>query len=190
MKWLVPVGIIIGIVVMAFAVFGGTYNSLITKRNAVDTQWSNVEAQYQRRVDLIPNMVEATKGYFQQEKDIFDSITSARSRYAGATNAAAQVEAANQLAGALGRLLGIVEQNPQIRSNETVARLMDELAGTENRVGVERRRYNEAVQDYNTSVQTFPNNLVAGMFGFSPRELFKAQEGAENAPKVDFNTDN
>jgi LemA protein len=189
MKWLVPVGIVLGVLVVGAMIFGGTYNSLVSKAQAVDGQWAQVEAQYQRRLDLIPNLVETTKGFFAQEKAIFDSITSARAAYSGARTTDEKAAAATSLESSLSRLLVIVEQNPQIKSNETVARLMDELAGTENRISVERRRYNELVQSYNTSIKTFPNNLLAGMFGFTERKYFEAAEGAEQAPTVDFNTD-
>lgn len=190
MKWLIPVGVIIGIVAVAAMVLGGSYNGLVKKSQSVDSQWAQVETQYQRRVDLIPNLVETTKGYFQQEQAIFEAITSARAAYSGAKSTDEKAAAASNLEGALGRLLVIVEQNPQIRSNETVARLMDELAGTENRISVERRRYNEVVQDYNTSVKSFPTNLIAGMFGFKERTYFAAEAGADKAPKVDFGNDN
>lgn len=188
MKWLLPLGVVGVVVLILFALFGGTYNSLVQKSQAVDGQWSQIEAQYQRRFDLIPNLVETVKGFYQQEQNIFDSITSARAAYSGAQTTEDRVAAANQVESALGRLLVIVEQNPEIRSNETVARLMDELAGTENRISVERMRFNERVQDYNTTVKSFPTNLLAGMFGFSEKRYFEAVGGAEVAPQVDFNT--
>jgi LemA protein len=188
MKWLIPIGVIFAIVVGIFAIFGGTYNSLVQKSEDVSTQWAQVESQYQRRLDLVPNLVETVKGFFAQEQAIFDSITSARSAYSGAQSTQERVAAANELETSLSRLLVIVEQNPEIRSNESVARLMDELAGTENRVNVARTRYNDSVRDYNTSVKSFPNNLIAGMFGFGEREYFEAVEGAEVAPTVNFDT--
>lgn len=189
MKWLIPLGIIGVIALVLVSVFGGTYNSLVQKSQAVDGQWAQVEAQYQRRFDLIPNLVESVKGFYQQEQSIFDSITNARTAYAGASTTDQKVAAANEVESALSRLLVIMEQNPQIRSNETVARLMDELAGTENRVNVERMRFNERVQDYNTTVKSFPTNLLAGMFGYSEKKYFESVDGAENAPRVDFNTE-
>lgn len=187
MKWLLPVGIIGGIVLLLFAVFGGTYNSLNSKKNAIDGQWAQVEASYQRRLDLIPNLVETVQGIFNQEQEVFTALAEARSQYAGARNPEEQATAANNVESALGRLLVIVENYPELRSNESVQRLMDELAGTENRINVERMRYNDAVRDYNTQVTSFPTNLVAGMFGFGQRTYFEAQAGAENAPRVDFN---
>jgi LemA protein len=187
MKWLIPVGVIVGIIVIGLMIFGGTYNSLNQKSQAVDGQWAQVQASYQRRYDLIPNLVESTKGYFEQEKAIYDRITQARAAYAGAKTSDTQAAAATELEGALSRLLVIVEQNPQIKSNETVARLMDELAGTENRINVERRRYNDEVRSYNTQLKSFPTVLVAGMMGFSEKKYFEAAAGADQAPKVDFN---
>lgn len=186
MKWLVPLGIIGVIAVVIIGFFGGTYNSLNAKSKAVDGQWAQVEAQYQRRFDLIPNLVETVQGIFDQEQEVFTALAEARTRYAGASTPEQRAEAANQVEGALGRLLVIVENYPQLRSNESVMRLMDELAGTENRVSVERMRYNDIVRDYNTTVSSFPTNVLAGMFGFKERTYFEAQAGAENAPRVDF----
>ena len=188
MKWLIPVGVLVGLGLLVVVIFGGTYNTLVSKSQNVEAQWSQVETQYQRRYDLIPNLVETVKGFFAQEQAIFDAITEARAAYSGAQTTEAQVAASNRLESALGRLLVIVEQNPEMRSNETVARLMDELSGTENRVNVARVRYNEAVQDYNTTVQSFPVNLLASMLGYSQKSYFEAVEAAKEAPRVDFVT--
>jgi LemA protein len=186
MRWLIPVGIIGAIIFVIALVFGGTYNSLNTKSQAATAQWAQVQTQYQRRMDLIPNLVESTKGFFKQEQAIFDSITRARQAYSGAQSTDQKVAAANEVESALSRLLVIVEQNPQIKSDATVARLMDELAGTENRVSVERKRYNDVVQDYNTMLKSFPTVLIAGMFGYKEKPYFEAEAGAEQAPKVQF----
>ncbi|MBI4329575.1 MAG: LemA family protein [Chloroflexi bacterium] len=183
---LILLGVPLALVVLVALPLIGTYNSLVVKTQGVDAQWAQVQTQYQRRFDLIPNLVESTKGFFAQEQRIFELITNARAQYAGARTPNEQAQAATALESALARLLVIVEENPEIRSQATVAQLMDELAGTENRVAVERGRYNQAVRDLNTSVKTFPNNLVAGLFGFQERAYFEAAEGAEEAPKVTF----
>jgi len=164
----------------------GTYNRLVQASQQVDQSWANVETQYQRRFDLIPNLVEATKGFLQQERAIFGEIAEARTRYAGARTPSERVQAANQLEGALARLLVIVENYPVLRSSETVQRLMAELAGTENEIAFARRAYNQAVLQYNTLVKTFPTNLVAGFLGFRERPFFQAQAGAERAPRIDL----
>lgn len=186
MKWLIPLGIIGVVALVLFGFFGGTYNNLNAKSKQVDGQWAQVEAQYQRRFDLIPNLVETVQGIFNQEQEVFTALADARARYSGAPTPEQRAEAANQVEGALSRLLVIVENYPELRSNESVMRLMDELAGTENRVSVERMRYNDVVRDYNTTVSSFPTNILAGMFGFKERTYFEAQAGAENAPQVDF----
>ncbi len=175
---------IIAVVVLVGVWLFGTYNSLVTKNVAIDGQWAQVETQYQRRFDLIPNLVESTKGFLTQEKTIFEEIANARTQYGGAKTVDEKVTGAQNLDSALSRLLVIVENYPNLKSNETVAKLMDELAGTENRVSVERRRFNELVQTYNTTIKTLPTNLIAGMFGFSERAFFKSVSGAEEAPKV------
>jgi len=162
------------------------YNRLVSSSQGVDAQWSNVETQYQRRFDLIPNLVESVKGIFEQEKEVFGKLADARSRYAGATTVDEKAQAAGQVESALGRLLVIMENYPQLRSAENVTALMDELAGTENRVAVERGRFNEKVRDYNTMVLRFPANLFARVFGFSQRAYFEAAAGTEQAPKVDL----
>ncbi len=179
----------IGIVVLVLLVIWTmtTYNSLVTKAQAVDTQWAQVETQYQRRLDLIPNLVGAVKGAMGQETEVFTALAEARTRYAGAGNTADKVAAANQVESAFARLLVVMENYPQLRSVETVQALMAENAGTENRVSVERGRYNEAVGVYQIATKRFPGGLVASIFGFGSREMFEAAEGAENAPKVEFN---
>lgn len=185
-------GCIIGIVAVVVVVlaiagwFGGTYNSFVTKSQAIDAQWGQVETQYQRRFDLIPNLVNSVKGLMTQEKTVFDNIAQARTKYGSATTVNEKAAAAGELETALGRLLVVVENYPEIRSSTAVVSLMDELAGTENRISVERRRYNEFVRDYNTSIKTFPNAMIAGMFGFTEKEYFKSVSGADLAPKVEF----
>lgn len=164
----------------------GYYNSFITKTNAIEGQWKQVEVQYQRRFDLIPNLVASVKGIQQQEQEIFGAVNEAREKYAGAQTADERVRAANQVETSLGRLIAIVENYPELKSDTAVLNLMDELAGTENRVSVERRRYNELVQGYNISVTTLPGKIFASLFGFTPKTYFEATPGSETAPKVDF----
>jgi LemA protein len=176
--WIVPVAIVAVLALWAL----GSYNSLVTAETAVDTQWSQVETQYQRRLDLIPNLVESTKGVLRQEQEVFTAIAEARANYAGNPSA----ENANQVESALSRLLVIVENYPELKSSNTVSTLMAQLEGTENRVSTERMRYNEAVQAYNLKVKRFPGRLAAAVFGFDEKAPFESVAGAENAPQVDL----
>lgn len=184
-KWMWT-GIIAGVVLLLVVIFGGYYNSFVTKKQAVDAQWGQVQTQYQRRVDLIPNLVATAKGYLTQEKTIFEDVANARSAYTGAKSTDEKVQAANNVESSLSRLLAVVENYPQLKSNETMQALMTQLEGTENRVSVERKRFNDDVRVYNTSVTTFPGNLFAGMYNFKAKNYFESQAGAENAPKVEF----
>ena len=165
---------------------GCSYNSFVSKEEGIKAQWAQVENQLQRRNDLIPNLVETTKGIAQQEKDVFGQIADSRARLAGAKTPEETIQAANQQSAALARLLVIVENYPQLRSSESFNRLMDELAGTENRIAVERMRYNERVQEYNTARRQFPSNVTAGIFGFKEYALFNAPPEAERVPRVNF----
>ena len=174
------------LVAAAFAVSGCSYNTFVTQEEAIKTQWAQVENQLQRRNDLIPNLVETVKGIAQQERDVFGQIADSRAKLAGAQTPEQTIQAANEQSTALARLLVIVENYPQLRSNEQFARLMDELSGTENRIAVERMRYNERVQQYNTSRRRFPSNVTAGIFGFKEYPLFNAPPEAERVPQVDF----
>ncbi|MBI4066507.1 LemA family protein [Candidatus Gottesmanbacteria bacterium] len=178
--------IITGAIVLLSGWVVASYNGFVTQGNAIDGQWKQVEVQYQRRFDLVPNLVESVKGLMTQEQKVFGDIAEARTRYSGAATVDEKAAAASQLESALGRLLVIVENYPQIKSDALVARLMDELAGTENRIAVERRRYNELVQSYNTSLSVIPGKFLAGIFGFSRRAYFEAAEGSDVAPKVQF----
>lgn len=165
----------------------GIYNGLVQERTAVETSWAQVETQYQRRFDLVPQLVNSTKAVLVQEQTVFGDIANARTRYSGAASGSSErVEAANQLEGALARLLVIVENYPTLRSNETVRVLMDELAGTANRITISQQRYNETVQVYNVHIHSFPANIVAGMWNFEDKPLFKATTGAETAPSVEL----
>ena len=187
-KGLIAVIIVVLIALLAFGQYVGVRNTLVTKNEAVKAAWSQVDIVLQRRADLIPNLVETVKGYAQQEQKVFGDIAKARSALLGAGSPSEKIAANQQLDGALGRLLLIVENYPQLKSNENFLRLQDELAGTENRIAVERKRYNDTLQDYNTYVQKFPNNVYAGWGGFKPNEAyFTAEAGSREAPKVNFN---
>ena len=171
----------------AVASSGCSYNRFVSQEEAIKTQWAQVENQLQRRNDLIPNLVETTKGFAQQERDVFQSIADSRAKLAGAATPEQKMAAANEQSSALARLLVVVENYPTLKSDATFARLMDELAGTENRIAVERMRYNEQVQAYNTSRRQFPANITASIFGFKgDYKLFEAPPEAKVAPKVDF----
>ncbi len=177
---------LIGLLVVVGLWLASGYNRLISQSQAVQSQWAQVESQYQRRYDLIPNLVEATQSVLEQEQEVFGQIAEARQGYAGAQTLEGRVQAANQLESALGRLLAIVENYPELRSSETVQDLMTELAGTENRISVERQRYNETVRSYNTLVMSFPTNIISNIFGFNQEAYFEAVETAEIAPEVDL----
>lgn len=179
--------IILAVVVVIALYIGGTYNGLVTANESVDAQWAKVETQYQRRFDLIPNLVGSVKGVLTQEQKVFSDIADARTRYSGATTPDAKAAAASQVETYLGRLLVIVENYPTLSSSNTVRDLMSQLEGTENRISVERSRFNDEVRTYNLSVKRFPKSLVASMFGFSERAYFEAVSGSETAPKVDLN---
>src|SRR5579872_971421 len=183
--------IVIGvIVILVLGVFGwamGSRNTLVTEREAVNAAWSQVDVALQRRADLIPNLVQTVKGYAKQEQTVIKEVTDARAALGGERNPQEKIQANSQLDGALSRLLVVVENYPQLKSNENFLRLQDELAGTENRIAVERRKYNETVQRYNTDIELFPNNITASMFGFQRNDAyFKTEPGARTAPKVAF----
>ncbi len=183
------VWIIVAAAVLVFA--GGEYvsvrNGLVRQREAVNAQWANVETVLQRRADLIPNLVETVKGYAKHETEVFKDIADARAALIGGRTPQDKIQASGRLDNALGRLLVLAENYPQLRSNENFLRLQDEIAGSENRVFVERRKYNEALQHYNTSIEMFPGNVVASMAGFHRNDAyFKTEPGAASAPKVKF----
>ncbi len=163
-----------------------SYNGFVRMAAAVDNQWAQVETQYQRRFDLIPNLVSSVQGVLKQEQKVFGDIAEARTRYSGAATVSEKVAAANQVEGALARLLVVMENYPQLRSVEAVANLMTQLEGTENRISVERKRFNDSVATLNVATKRFPSNLIASIFGFEGREYFEAAEGSQNAPKVEL----
>ncbi|MGN4127265.1 LemA family protein [Lysinibacillus sphaericus] len=185
-KLLGPVGIIMIVIVLLALLFIPKYNSLVTAEENVDSKWAQVENQLQRRYDLIPNLVESVKGYANHEQEIIASITQARAQMGSANTPEEQASANDALNGALSRLLVVVENYPNLKADANFRQLMDELAGTENRLAVAREDYNNEVQGFNKIVKRFPGNLIAGLFGFAQKEYFKAAAGAEQAPSVDF----
>src|SRR6202049_2984039 len=184
---IVVIAIVLLVVLFAFGQYVSVKNTLVSKNEAVKASWSQVDIVLQRRSDLIPNLVDTVKGYAKQEQTVFGDIAKARSTLLSAGSPQEKIAANQQLDGALGRLLAIVENYPQLKSNENFLRLQDELAGTENRIAVERKRYNDTLQDYNTYIQQFPNNIFAGWAGFKPNEAyFAAAEGSRKGPTVNF----
>ena len=185
--WIV-LGVIGGLIVMIGLWLMGSYNGLVALNESADGQWAQVESQYQRRFDLIPNLVGSVQGSMQQEKEVFGLIADARTKYSGARPVDEKVAAAGQVDSALSRLLVVMENYPELKSNQNVQTLMSQLEGTENRISVERMRFNEMIKDYNQRIKTFPTVMIAGMFGFKERTYFAAENGAEKAPKVDLIT--
>lgn len=185
--------IVLVVIILVALMFGSMFishrNEMVRKRETVNAAWSQVDVVLQRRSDLIPNLVETVKGFAAHEEKVFGDIAAARAAMMGAKTPQEKIAANGQLDSALSRLLVVVENYPQLRSNENFLRLQDELAGTENRIAIERRRYNEAVQDYNTYISLFPNNIVASLSGFTRNDAyFKTDEGARQVPKVNFGT--
>ena len=181
------VWIIIGAIVLLLALlFIPSYNGFVNKEEDVDQAYAQIETQLQRRQDLVPNLVNTVKGYASQEKEVIKSVSDARAKLAGADSVSEQADADGELSSALSRLLIVVENYPELKSNQNFQQLADELAGTENRLAVARKEYNETVSNYNRSVKRLPGSIVASLFGFDEKAYFKASEGAEQAPTVDF----
>ncbi|MBN2542027.1 LemA family protein [bacterium] len=176
--------LVIGIILVAIGI--GMYNKLVTMDEEVKGAWAQVENQLQRRFDLIPNYVATVKGYAEHERETFTAVTEARAKVGGATSIPEKIEANQELTSALSRLLVVVEQYPELKANQNFIRLQDELAGTENRIAVERKRYNETVKTFNQMIRRFPMNMFAGVFGFDQAVFYEADEGASTAPKVEF----
>lgn len=185
-KGLLTLGIVGVVVLIIVGWMVGSYNSMVGQRNDVDKALSYVDSAYQRRFDLVPNLVESVKGAQAQEQKVFGDLAAARTKYGNASTAEDRVAAAGQYESALSRLLVVVENYPDLRSNETVQNLMVQLEGTENRIKVERDNYSTVVTNYNTSIQRFPRSVLAGMFGFDKKDVYKADSGAGTAPKVDL----
>ena len=184
---LLVTGVLLIIIILGvYSSIKGTYNRLVVLDEGVKTSWAQVENQLQRRYDLIPNYVETVKGYASHESEVFIRVTEARARVGSANTPMEKIEANNGLSGALARLMVVVENYPDLKANTNFIRLQDELAGTENRISVERRRFNESVRQYNQQIRTFPNNLLAGFFGFERADLFEAAADAQTAPQVQF----
>ncbi len=185
-KLLIIAVIVVLVILIPYSYLKGTYNSLVTMDEGVKAAWAQVENQLQRRYDLIPNLVETVKGYAAHEKEVFLKVTEARAKVGGATTVSDKIAANNGLSAALSRLLLVVERYPDLKANTNFIRLQDELAGTENRISVERRRYNETVKIYNIKIRRFPTNLLAGMFGFEKATFFEVPKERQEAPKVKF----
>ena len=185
-RLLIIAAIVVIVILIPYSYLKGTYNSLVTLDEGVRGAWAQVENQLQRRYDLIPNLVETVKGYAAHEKEVFLKVTEARAKVAGAGSISDKIQANNGLAAALSRLLLVVERYPDLKANVNFIRLQDELAGTENRISVERRRYNESVRAYNVRIRRFPTNLLAGLFGFDKAAFFEVPEERQEAPKVKF----
>jgi LemA protein len=183
---LVLVGVVLLVGLGGYRLFVSTYNTLVGMDQAIKGQMAEIDNQLQRRADLIPNLVETVKGYAAHERQILEALANARARLAGARDVQGRLEANAELSSVLSRLLVIVENYPNLKADATFARLMDELAGTENRIAVARRRYNQAVQEFNTAVNQFPNRLLAGLYGFAERPFFEAPADAKIPPKVKF----
>ena len=185
-KWLIGLGVIALIIFFVVIWYISTYNSLIKLNEDVNNKWSQVETQYQRRVDLIPNLVSTVKGASNFEKTTLEEITKLRSQWQSAAGTDQKIQAANQIESTLSKLLVISENYPELKSNQNFLALQDELANTENKISVERGRYNDAVKAFNTKIKTFPTNIVANNFGYTEKNYFNSVPDAESAPKVDF----
>ncbi|MFZ4112735.1 MAG: LemA family protein [Ilumatobacteraceae bacterium] len=186
-KWIAPVAIVSGILLLIILILTSSYNGLVDRELKVDQSVADLDVQLQRRFDLIPNLVKSVEGALEQEREIIGKVTEARTRYAGAASGNDRVAAAGELEGALSRLLVVVESYPQVASLQNVRDLQVQLEGTENRVAQARRTYNETVTDFNRAIRRFPRSIIAGIFGFEKRTLFEAAAGADVAPTVDLN---
>lgn len=196
-KWLIALIIVLVCVFGIFSCYKNTYNSLVVKDENVTAQWAQVQNQYQRRLDLIPNLVSTVKGYAAHEKDVFTQVSEARASAGGQINISDEVlsdpeafaryqQIQDNLGSSLQRLLMVTEQYPELKADQQFLALQDQLEGTENRIAIERQRYNEAAKSYNTTIRTFPTNLIANMSGFEKKQYFAASQEAQSAPKVEF----
>jgi LemA protein len=180
--WIVVLAIVVVLVLLGIA----TFNRLVRLRNRSENAWAQIDVQLKRRADLVPNLVEAVKGYAAHERETFEAVTQARAQAAGARNVEERVQAENALSAALGRLLAVAEAYPELRASENFQQLQQQLSETENKVAVSRQVYNDTVLTYNTALETFPTNLIAGTLGFKPRTYFEAEDAARAAPQVRF----
>jgi LemA protein len=185
-KGIIIVGVLVALVVLGIVVFAGSYNSLVSKDEGVKTALGAIEADLQRRADLVPNLVETVKGSAAHETEAIEAVTSAREKMTGASGVEGLAEADAELTGALARLLVVVENYPDLKANESFKDLMTQLEGTENRISVSRKDYNNAARELNETIRRFPTNVIAGMFGFTPATYFEADEGAQDVPQVEF----
>ena len=185
-KVIIVLAVIAFLAISLYSLVAGNYNKFVKMDVGIKAAWSQVENQLQRRYDLIPNLVETVKGYAKQEKDVLVEVTNARSKVGGAGTVPDKIAANNELSSALSRLMVVVERYPDLKSNQNFMKLQDELAGTENRIAVERMRYNDAVKIYNQEIRTFPANIIAGIFGFKEAAFFEAPKEAKAAPQVMF----
>lgn len=185
-KGWIALGVIVLLAFMIGSSFVSNYNSMVTMKEQIDESWAQVDNQLKRRNDMIPNLVNTVKGYAKHEKEIFENIAEARSKLAGATSIPNKIEAAQQLQSALSRLLVVVERYPNLKADQTFNRLMDELSGTENRISVERMRYNRVVKQYNTTIKKFPGRFYAGLYGFDAATYYEVKEEEKAVPKVEF----
>ena len=193
-SWII-IGVIVLLVIFGYSSFKGTYNDMVVMQENVDGKWAQVENVYQRRADLIPNLVNTVKGYASHEKETLEGVIEARSKATSVNidagnltpeKFAAFQQAQDGLSSALSRLMVVVERYPDLKANQSFLELQAQLEGTENRIAVERKKFNEATQGYNTYIKVFPKNMYANMFGFEKKPYFKAQEGADKAPEVQF----
>ena len=182
---MVIIGVVAVLVILVFALIG-SYNGMVTKRENVDTQLSNLDVMLQRRADLIPNLVNTVKGYTSHETEVIDKITEARENLLNANTLEEKQNANNELTSAIDALMVVVENYPDLKASENFIQLSDELAGTENRISTARRDYNNAVQEYNLKIKRFPNNILAGIFGFETVSYFEADESSQDVPDVNF----
>jgi len=185
-KGLIVGGTIVGIVLLLIVMFSSTYNGLVSKEEEVEGKLADISVQLERRADLIPNLVNTVKGYASHEKEVIDSITTSREKLLNADSAEEMAEANQELSNAINNLLVIVENYPDLKANTNFIQLQDELAGTENRIAVARKDYNDAVKSYNKEIKLFPKNILANMFGFESKEYFEAKESSNNVPNVSF----
>ncbi|HVE98160.1 MAG TPA: LemA family protein [Mycobacteriales bacterium] len=188
-RWLIPLGVFLAVLFVLIAPAIGSYNGLVDKEEGVETAFANLDRELQRRFDLVPTLAEAVKASLRQEQAVFGEIARARTQYGGARDVGERAAASEQLGSALGRLLVIIEQYPQLQSNERIRDLQVQIEGTENRISQERRDYNLVVQDYNRSIRRFPRSLFAGMFGFERKDLFEAGVGTRDNPGIDLDVD-